>query len=355
MLDKKKILVLSGSLEKGGTEKITSLIVNELDSNGHSVTLGLMHNDNQEFDINDGVTIVDLKLKNAKIQHFKAFSLIQKVKPQIIFSTLSYVNSVVAVLLPFLNKKIKVVARQSTIASSYVVNIKYNRRESFILRKFYKKFDKIIVQSKAMGTDLSHNFGLNKDKLVLINNPIVVNKKEVIKRNKNEKPVFITVGNLGPIKGYDRLLKILSTLNFDFQYLIIGRGEEQVKIEELIRNLGLSQKVKLIGFKNDPIKYMKDADLFLQGSYIEGFPNVLLEASSVGLPIVAFDVPGGTCEIVINGKNGYLVKDGDNSLFRDTIFQALNQDFDKDKIISDIDFRFNYDRIISEFVNVIVN
>jgi glycosyltransferase involved in cell wall biosynthesis len=90
----------------------------------------------------------------------------------------------------------------------------------------------------------------------------------------------------------------------------------------------------------------------LQGSYAEGFPNALLESCSVGTPVVAFEAPGGTKEIIQNGINGYLVKNEEELLSlltnlelilkikREEVIKSVAQKFDKETILNQYETLF---------------
>ena len=75
----------------------------------------------------------------------------------------------------------------------------------------------------------------------------------------------------------------------------------------LIKDLGLSSKVTHISFSGHIAKHLSNSHIYLQGSYVEGFPNALLESCSVGTPVVVFKALGGINEIVENGVNGFIV------------------------------------------------
>lgn len=158
-----------------------------------------------------------------------------------------------------------------------------------------------------MLNDIRENYYVANKKLVVNKNPVsgaLIVKKQTSKNNPIQ---YITVGRLSKEKGIPRILKILSKIDFPFHYTIIGDGIEKSTILELIKKYGLSDKIIRIEFTRDVSKYLSNSDFFLQGSYFEGFPNCLIESCSVGTHVIAYNVPGGTKEIIIDGVNGYLV------------------------------------------------
>ena len=104
------------------------------------------------------------------------------------------------------------------------------------------------------------------------------------------------------------------------------------QLESLIKELALQDKVSLAGSSISPFSAIKNPDLFLMGSHYEGFPNVLLEANALGIPVVAFNAPGGIAEVIHEPENGLLVEDGNEQAFANAIKKALLIDFNRGAI-----------------------
>jgi poly(glycerol-phosphate) alpha-glucosyltransferase len=96
-----------------------------------------------------------------------------------------------------------------------------------------------------------------------------------------------------------------------FDLTIYGQGPARKQLETLISKLGLNQSVHLGGFDSEPRKRLSQASFMLLTSRMEGLPLVLLEAMSVGCIPIAYDMPYGPADIIVDGVNGYLVEAGD--------------------------------------------
>lgn len=248
----------------------------------------------------------------------KLISLINKRKPDLVFGTLSHVNLLLGII-SLLFPKVVFVGRQTSITKVYkkIEGATSLDWFSLFLKFALKKLDYVICQSKDMVEDCVQLYNLKKNKLKVINNPITdffQYQKTIPNDSKHLK--FITVGRLVTVKGHDRILETLTNLDYPFYYTIIGDGPLKNDILDKIEILGLSNNIQYIPFTNDVAIYLRENDFFLQGSFSEGFPNALLESCAVGTPVIAFDVPGGTKEIIENGINGFMVKDEEEFLYR---------------------------------------
>jgi glycosyltransferase involved in cell wall biosynthesis len=126
--------------------------------------------------------------------------------------------------------------------------------------------------------------------------------------------VVVSGGRLVHRKGFDRLIDAwapLATAFPDWELHIYGKGERRPQLEAQIAALGVGDSVRLMGYTPDFDRVLADAGIYAMSSRIEGFPMVLLEAMSHGLPLVSFDCPRGPAEIIDDDVTGRLVKDDD--------------------------------------------
>ena len=145
---------------------------------------------------------------------------------------------------------------------------------------------------------------------------------------------IVAAGRLHSKKGFDILIQAMGKLRawgFDVICEIAGEGDERGDLEALIQELDLDPCVKLTGWTDDVAGFLATGDLFAFPSHQEGFPLTLLEAMSVGLPVVSTEIDGPV-EILKDGVNGRLVPDDDP----DRLAEALGE------LISDRDAAKRY-------------
>lgn len=188
-------------------------------------------------------------------------------------------------------------------------------KECFISDKreksVYESMDKVIFVSKNALNAFRQVFKYSKDNLFVINNPI---DKERIERLslefsvEKDKFTFVAVGRLVHQKRYDRMLravKILYDCGCEICLNIFGSGELENKLKDLARVLDIDDVVKFYGFVRNPYPYIKNADALLLSSDAEGFPTVICEAMTLGVPVIGTNVTG-TNDLIGDSEYGLL-------------------------------------------------
>ncbi|MCP4971735.1 MAG: glycosyltransferase [Arcobacter sp.] len=353
MSKKINIAFILPSLKPAGAERIMSFLAQNIDKNTFDTTLIITGIKTENDYSNISSKLIYLNTNRVSRSIPKLIKYLKNDKQDIVVSSIIHLNLVVG-FLSFIIKKTKFVARESSVISknNTEINIK-NKLSSHLVKIVYNHFDKIICQSNDMKTDLTKMYNIKKEKLIIINNPITKSIKISPQKKTNKKKLnLITVGRLGSVKGYNRLIKILSKIEFDFNYTIIGSGDKESLFEE-INKYGLKNKITHIPFTDNVYKYLQESDLFLQGSYVEGFPNALLESCVAGTPAIAFNVPGGTKEIIDHGINGYLVEDEDDFLLHLNNFNKSN--FNAEEVAESVIKKFNKQKIIKQYESLFLD
>ena len=137
--------------------------------------------------------------------------------------------------------------------------------------------------------------------------------------------VVVAAGRLSPEKGFDvlaaaaaRFLAAAPAVGV----VLFGDGPERPRLERMARDLGIAGRFVMPGFTRDLDRLVPWADVLALSSFTEGLPNVLLEASAAGVPVVATAV-GGTPEVVADRETGYLVPAGDPAALSERVLQLL--------------------------------
>lgn len=184
-----------------------------------------------------------------------------------------------------------------------------------IVEKYYFKFDKMIFVSKSIMQEYATEYPKCSENTTYFYN--FINSESILKQAmepvddviKKEKYIITTVARLSKEKGVDLAIKtscLLRDMGFDFQWIIIGGGNEYASLKKMICDNELQDYCLLLGEKENPYPYMKACDVYVQPSRTEGFCTTTNEAKILGKPVIATDV-GGMREQFIHNETGIIV------------------------------------------------
>lgn len=332
----KKVYITSLHMMHGGVEMAIALLANALAARGYAVEILCIYNLGEPvYHLDERVKITYLTKVHPNREEFKdalhAHNLIRIVKEGL------YAVRVLRMKNDVMIRKFKEIKDGiiiSTRNEHSVLLSKYGNREVKKIAQLHHdhRFDKKLILDFKKHYDGIDYFVLLTDSLKLEIDQMMQNnhhtKRVVIPNFLETLPIkasvepqnqVIAVGRLHEVKGFERMINIWCKLKIENKPIlkIIGDGEEKGKLQKLIQSHQLEEEVVLMGAMehDDVIKEMECSILYLMTSYTEAFPFVLLEAISVGLPIVAYDVRVGPKAIIDNGINGCLVPDNNEQMF----------------------------------------
>ena len=354
----KRIIFFCPSIEEGGVEKNLINICNGISINQKISIITANKNKKKYFNKNIKFLSAKTNFFNSKIRLIKSFFCIyllfknyKKQKTTLI----SFQSNIFAIIFSKL-LGYKVIIRSNQSPNNYASNlIKRN-----IMAYFYKKADKIIVNSEDFKKEFKKFFNLDSINIYNLIEP----KEKITKLSKykikncffsNSKKIIniLSIGRL--VKQKDQIT-ILRSLNLiknkkKFKFCLIGKGKELHNLNKFINNNKLKDKAKIIGFQNNIYPYYLKSDLFILSSLYEGLPNALIEAVTLGVPVISSDCKTGPREILNKKKYGKLFKIGDYKSLSRLIVKSKK----KKKIIYFEDKRFNFEKNLEKYSNLIYN
>jgi GalNAc-alpha-(1->4)-GalNAc-alpha-(1->3)-diNAcBac-PP-undecaprenol alpha-1,4-N-acetyl-D-galactosaminyltransferase len=215
----------------------------------------------------------------------------------------------------------------SILASSFTGNLKkliisvradplmMLKTQRLLIPFLYRFPKKIITVSKGVGNSLI-KMGIPEKKIRIIYNPLPSSMPSIfislLKPNNTPKNYILGVGRLDKYKNFEKLIEAFSNLSdSNIHLVILGEGPERKKLENMILNKNLSDRIHLLGLVDDIWPWYRYAKCFVSSSLSESWGNVIVEAMSQGCPVVAFDCDFGPREIITDSLNGLLVKTND--------------------------------------------
>ncbi len=173
----------------------------------------------------------------------------------------------------------------------------------------YRWADGVVVQSQSAAAFFPPAI---RRRCVVIPNP-VVRAEAGGELGSARLPCVLAVGRLVPQKGFDLLIEAFARVHARhpaWKLRIVGEGESRRALEELVRRIGVDGKVEMPGLIEDIHPEYRGAGIFVLSSRYEGFPNAMAEAMAAGLPVVAFDCPGGVADMMQAERDGLLAAPG---------------------------------------------
>ena len=364
---KKNLIFFLARFGKGGAGNSVFKLCSNLDQKKYNIFVICMNNCayKKEF-LKAGIKVEIINSSRALFAIFLLSKVISKIvennNQNYLISNINYTNLLCSI---FLKKRInlKFIAIERTPFKELEIYFNFiDRIKKTLMRLlipfFYKKFDLVICNSEYLGRYLKKRYGILSKTLFppsITDIEIDKKKKNITKSvSKNTKIKLITVCRLSREKNIYEIIQAISEIKKKVSLYIIGIGPEKNNISNFIKSLSLEKSVKLIGFKENPQNYLLKADLYINSSYFEGFPNSVVEAAQVGLPIIASQSHGGINEILSNGKGGTIYK---NSQDLKRLIEKFYSDrkifIKKSKIAKKKSLEFNLDSHVIKFEKMI--
>jgi glycosyltransferase involved in cell wall biosynthesis len=335
-----KVLILIESISGGGAARVASYLADNWHKRGSQVTFVTLSNNKTDFymlddnikrfalDLNCESSNLLLGVKNNISRVLATRKILKLIKPDIAIGFQDTAN----ILLVFS----KTVHKDCSYIGSVRNYPPMNRlsKHWHLIRKYsYKYLDSIVTLTKECSNWIE-KYTNAKDTTVIPNPiiwplpkmfPLIPPKKQTNKQTKR----ILAVGSLVHIKGFDLLISAFSAFietNQNWELVIIGEGRERRLLEELVQELGLSNKVYFIGKVGNVSDWYEVADVFVLSSRSEGFPGVLVEAMASGLPVISFDCNTGPRDIITNDLNGILIKPESKTALKEAMCLLANNE-----------------------------
>lgn len=317
----KNILLVISAWGIGGEQRAASILINEFISRGYSVDVVTFKIFEKSLKLNPKAKIKIIKdsnlssiLKNiSRIKYIR--SIIKKGNYNLVIG-FAIIPSII-VSLANIGLKSKVIVTERSDPKVYNSIYKITRRIS------YRFADGAVFQTN----DAKNYFNwLSNVKKKVIKNPIDLSLIPSRNKDKLNKRI-VTMGRLVDVKNHKLLIDSFYNIHneyYSYELAIYGDGPLKNTIESYINKLGLSDRVKIYNATKNVLAEIKDDELFILSSNYEGFPNSLVEAMAIGLPVISTNCRIGGPRDIINGSNGILVPVGEVAKMSEAIKTCLD-------------------------------
>lgn len=296
----RNIAVLVHSLNSGGAERIAGLLSKEL-AKFYNVYVFVWNTKNIAYEY--GGTLVDMGISGP----FYEYAVSVNKKKYDIDCAISFLEE-----MNFSNIRTK--GKECVIISERCVQSRMQPPLTAEIRKLYRYYqnaDAIVACSEGVRYDLMYNYQIKGNIATIYN---FIDKENIIKKSQEDLPdevqkflkddaFFLNVGRLHPQKNQKRLIRQFAYFyksNPDMKLLILGNGKLEGELTDDIRELGLEEQIRIIPYTSNPFAYMARAKAIILASHYEGLPNALLEAMTLGCPVIATDCLAGPRELLLD-------------------------------------------------------
>lgn len=324
-----KVIFLIPNLAGGGAERVLVNLVNNMDSNQFDITVQTLFdvgNNKQYLNSNIKYKYIFKKSFRGNIHFLKLFTpkyLARKFIKEEYDIAISYLEGpttrIVSGIRNSATKKVNWV--HSDLTKKSLVQ-SYRNFKEFV--DCYTEYDSTVFVSESAKEIFEETTELRNNHIVKYN----IVETDGIKHKSYEeikdiifdtdKINLVTVGRLIAVKGYDRLLPIFNDLvseNKELHLYILGEGTLEKNINNYIKDNNLEKNVTMLGYRDNPYKYVKQADLFVCSSYAEGFSTAVTESLLVGTPVITTRVSGMEEMLGSNNEYGLIVDNEEEALY----------------------------------------
>lgn len=332
----KKILFLIPTLDKGGAENVLINLVNNLNTHKYDITVQTLFDQNsQKAVLNKEIYYKSFLTKQFKgnsklLSLFPAgllYRLIVKDKYDIVISYLEGPTAHIVAGCPFSNSR-KIAWIHVELSNERLFKTGFATLEKAVTA--YKNYDRIVYVAKTVKTQFEKtaNYLFPQGEVLyntVASNTIISKSKEQVDDvvfYRDELNV-VSVGRIIPMKGYDRLVRVHKRLierGINHKVYIIGEGGQQADLESYIKENHLKDSFIFVGFRDNPYKYVANADLFVCSSRREGFSTAVTESLIIGTPVLSTNCSGAY--ELLGEKNEYGIVT-DNS--EEGIYQGMKK------------------------------
>jgi glycosyltransferase involved in cell wall biosynthesis len=306
-------------LAGGGVERQTLALAAALQARGVAVSLVLHQARGPLLDqVPADVTLVDLHSRRTLQDIPRLAGYLRRARPDVLLANLDH-NNVAALMASGLTTvpTRTVICQHNAISAEFQASERWTYRlVPLAYRLLQPWMSRAVAVSDGVAAELTRLAGIPRGRIVTIHNPVVAPDfaaKAAAPVDHPwfdaEAPVFVTAGRFVPHKDHATLLRAFAQhrRHSPSRLLMLGDGPLLSATRMLAGELGISDAVDFLGFRDNPLPWFRRADAFVLSSCTEGFGNVLVEAMACGTPVISTDCPYGPREILEDGRYGALV------------------------------------------------
>lgn len=307
---RRRMLLLINSLEGGGAENVMARLAGGLARHlpAVDIRLALLDDLPAAYAVDAAVDVVRLDGRGSLWRSIvETRRLVAAWRPDVVLSFLTRANC--AAVLARGKAQFRCVISERVNTTSHLGRGLRGRLLRLVVAWLYPRADTVVAVSEGVRDELRRGYGVPAERLAVIHNPVDI---ETLRVRAAEEPgmalpddFLVSVGRLVPNKGGTALLRAFAAQrNRDRALVMLGEGPERAALTTLAAELGISGRVLMPGYVENPHAIVDCATAFVSASRSEGFPNAMVEAMALARVVIATDCPSGPAEILAERPGG---------------------------------------------------
>lgn len=322
----KKILFVTSDLDRGGAQRVLTILANEYQKKGWEVHIAMVLYNRIGYDVDENIFIHNLSRDGGNIKNLVYWirglrTLAKQVKPNIVVSFAGRVNMIAMMSILGMNIPVLVSERNDPL------NDRRSKLEVELCKRFYSRANTVVFQTNYQREFYKKYCDKNS---VVIGNPIAA----PIYTGEHVSKDIVAVGKLMEQKNHSMLIKAFSQIAdiySDKNVHIYGKGELKESLQQQVDALNLENRVIFEGNIDNIFEVLHKHQYFVMCSNYEGLSNALLEAMTSGMMCISTNW-NGVQDIIQDGENGLLVPIDDENVLVDKLKKVFDGYYDENAI-----------------------
>ncbi|MBO9518196.1 MAG: glycosyltransferase [Porphyrobacter sp.] len=329
----KRVVFVINSLAGGGAERVFSTILSASTRyrDEYDVSVTLLDREEQAYALPGDMGVRQLDCRHSLPRSIAGLTrATKKEKADLSLSFLTRSNVAAAFAMIARGRPFVISERVDTAAHLDTGRFAWASR--LLVRLTYPRAAAVIAVSNGVADTLVSKFGVERERISVVFNPVDLDRIAALAAESPSIEIraddCIAMGRLVPNKNFALAIEAFARSGRKGRLVLIGTGPLHAELRALGDQVGLGERLVMPGFIENPYALLVRAGLFILSSNAEGFPNALVEAMAVGVPVIATDCRSGPSEVlavsldrasVVDGEGGLLVPANDVPAMTDAI------------------------------------
>lgn len=349
----KNITFVTGSMSRGGAERVISVLCNYLVCSGYNVSILMLLHSHNEYPLDSRIQVIDLSDDSRKLALYLPV-LLGKIRRYVAEHDTGILVCFMAQIC--LLTGLALTGKKTEMISCERIDPHYVHRAAVyekILNRIYAASKYTVFQNTTERDYFPENIRKNS---VIIPNPVQVQCTAAQSQKK-----IVAVGRLTDQKNHKMLIRAFQSVKAEdeaYSLSIYGDGPLEEELRTLAESLGLKDCVIFHGNVPDVHEQIKDASMFVLPSNFEGLSNALLEAMMMGLPCISTDCAGAG-DAIVDGQNGILIPVGNEQALAEAMLRLIRDEALCQRLGENArrcaEERYSVNEVVSQWIRIFEN